>query len=535
MNKKQLILTSGSLLSLAAILGAFQHFRPAPLKAAAPICSERFLDTLLERDGGSIAVNCSFELNAKDIVRKTLVLNGSSASNLIIDCKGALIDVPEGKDAIIISSKRTEDNKGIASYARPENITIKNCKLHGSIRVYGMGTNGEATYVRESSRKDDLHTKRAQANAPRKILFDKLTIEGSERIPFYLSPGVTFVTLQNSRITGSTSSTAVYFDAESGRNTLRNNVIDADTDSRELIAIDGSAHNLIIGNKFSSLDNGGIYLYRNCGEGGTVRHQTPSYNTIIGNFFYYNKYSGGNPAVHVASRNGMRPYCFLDRGFPWGSSENNDDLARHNVIADNQIAKLSPDDMIEIDQSPNLVLNNRTVSSYEPKKLSCYDRVSAQLLMDGQSYFREARADNTCMKTPITCDNGVITEGAAVVCPPTLVKKFDCQLTGTNDACVKTIACPAGHKISRAKAACNLEYGAVSEKSLNSLPWNTLSVLVQSDVSDDGNCAIDKYETREGKISINLFGKKSVPIACKESDSNGGDCHVSAMLECVKL
>jgi parallel beta-helix repeat protein len=524
MNKKIFFAST----ALAAILVLFQHFTSV---TKAPECDDRFVDSLIGSDQSGKAIKCSLKLNPKDVVRTPLVLKGTAASNVTIDCNGALLDPPEGKDAIIISSDRLADG----TWARPENIVVKNCNIHGSIRVYGMNTNGEGDYIRESSRKDDQHTKRAQDAAPKNILFDHLKIEASGRIPYYLSPGVTFVTLQNSHVTGATTSTAVYFDAESARNTLRNNVIDTDTDNRELIALDGSAHNLIVGNKFSSLNHGGIYLYRNCGEGGTVRHQTPSYNIIISNFFYYNKYDGGNAAVHVASRNGMRPYCFLDRGFPWGSSVDNNDLARHNVIADNQFAKLSPDDMIEMDESPNLTLNNRTVDSYQPQKYSCYDRASAQFLLHGQSFIMEKRTETTCLKKQMTCNHGVLEAGVATACVPTQVVKFDCQVTGTNDACRKQIACPAGHKINRSRAACNLEYGTVSERSLNSQPWNTLTVITPSDNREDGKCSIDTTEIDAGRSLINLSGKKSVMIACSERDSNGGDCHITAQLECIKV
>ena len=54
-------------------------------------------------------------------------------------------------------------------------------------------------------------------------------------------------------------------------------MIDADTEKRELIAINGSAYNQIIDNRFSRLDKGRIYLYRNCG----VRRQYQTSNTQL--------------------------------------------------------------------------------------------------------------------------------------------------------------------------------------------------------------------------------------------------------------
>ena len=99
-----------------------------------------------------------------------------------------------------------------------------------------------------------------------------------------------------------------------------------------MLAVDGSSYNLIINNWFSGLNNGGIYLYRNCGEGGTVRHATPSYNQIINNVFYYDEYIGFNPSVFIGSRNGNRSYCGDDGGYPFGSNSSDLDYARYNVV-----------------------------------------------------------------------------------------------------------------------------------------------------------------------------------------------------------
>src|SRR5690606_33199014 len=115
-------------------------------------------------------------------------------------------------------------------------------------------------------------------------------------------------------------SVGIYMDAESGHNVIARNYIHMLTNQREQVAIDGSAHNTVIENRFSGLSHGGIYLYRNCGEDGNIRHQTPSYNQIVNNVFYYDSCTGGNPAIWLASRNGNRPYCGLDDGYPYGSS-----------------------------------------------------------------------------------------------------------------------------------------------------------------------------------------------------------------------
>ena len=120
-------------------------------------------------------------------------------------------------------------------------------------------------------------------------------------------------------------------DAESAWNTITNNTFDIST-GREQIAIDGSAHNKIIANTFRQPKKGGIYLYRNCGEGGTVRHQAPSNNIIIDNIFSRTDLSQGARLIWENSRRGNRRYCHEDDGYMFGSSLDNDDNGVNNTI-----------------------------------------------------------------------------------------------------------------------------------------------------------------------------------------------------------
>ena len=160
-------------------------------------------------------------------------------SGTVIDCKGKNFN--EGKATEIRISSSIKD------------VTIRNCNLKGSIRVLGLGMNGEDEKVKESSYKAG-HTERAQAAAPSNVLLSNLTIEGVQRVPLYLSPGVTKVTIKNSKFIGNTVSTVIYLDAESAYNTIRNNTFNVEGSAtfrvREVIAVDGSAHNQIIGNTF---------------------------------------------------------------------------------------------------------------------------------------------------------------------------------------------------------------------------------------------------------------------------------------------
>ena len=210
-----------------------------------------------------------------------------------------------------------------------DDVTIKRCKINGSIRTIGLGHNGEAPGVKASSITLG-HTARAQAAAPKNTVLYAVTITGHGRIPLYLGPGTTRLTMSDSTIKGRSDSVALYLDAESGSNSFRNNTFALASSSREVIALDGSADNQLLGNTISA-SNGGIYLYRNCGEGGTVRHQAPQNNFIAGNTID----NTGGYGIWLGSRNGGRFYCNDDAGFPFGSSKDDGDFADNNTIRGN--------------------------------------------------------------------------------------------------------------------------------------------------------------------------------------------------------
>jgi len=272
---------------------------------------------------------------------------GSGDNGRVIDLQGGWLN--EGKlTEMLIRSKETE-----RGWEVPERITIRNGRIRGSIRIYGLGVNGEAAKVRESSHREG-HTIRAQPAAPRAILLEDIQIEADHRIPLYLGPGVTGVTVRNCTFTGWSASTTVYLDAESGGNRIEGCTFDVRS-GREVVAVDGSATNTIAGNRFLQAGYGGIYLYRNCGEGGTVRHQTPQGNVIENNFFNVKDLRSGGYGVWLGSRQGRRSYCEEDAGYPFGSSIDNRDFADHNILRGN-IFQPDSDRAIRDDGADNRVM-----------------------------------------------------------------------------------------------------------------------------------------------------------------------------------
>jgi parallel beta-helix repeat protein len=263
-----------------------------------------------------------------------VVLSGTAVSGSVIDCGGGWYNGGRLTE-LVIRSTRTA-----AGWERPENIVIQNCRIRGAIRVMGLGRNGEAEDVRESSLQEG-HTRRAQQAAPTNIRISGVEIEAVHRIPLYLAPGVTDVVFENSRITGWGASTAIYLDCETAGNRIAGNTL-AMRAAREVIAVDGSADNVIEGNRFENITYGGIFLYRNCGEAGTVRHQTPHGNVIRDNWFDTRTLGAFQTAIHLGSRNGGRTYCRQDDGHPFGSSLDDRDFADDNTVIGNVFAPPTP-------------------------------------------------------------------------------------------------------------------------------------------------------------------------------------------------
>lgn len=287
-------------------------------------------------------LTCRASLNGRPVLRRILI-EGREASGAGIDCGGGGIGGPGARTTtqaptVAIWSRRIDGSA--PAWSRPTDVYLRNCTIHGAIRIWGMGAGGRIDDLRNSSRTPG-HTAAAQAAAPSHIALTNLTFAATGSIPLYIGPGVTAVTVQGSRFAGRSDSTAVYLDAESAGNSLRD-VTFAIRTPREIIAVDGSARNSIVGNRFAlggqAGNGGGVFLYRNCGEDGVIRHQTPSDNIITDNVFTGAALLGPRMVV-VGSREGGRRYCGDDRGWPFGSSLDDGDHATGNTVAGNRTGR----------------------------------------------------------------------------------------------------------------------------------------------------------------------------------------------------
>ena len=302
------------------------------LPAARP-CTTVELDELTAEASTPYRLICRAVLTPGQTITRPLLIEGAEASGAGLDCNGGAVGRPgvavtTRQPTIAIWSRRITARH----WSRPTDIRIENCTINGAVRVWGMGADGGYDDLRASSRTAD-HIATTQGAAPSHIAMDRVTIAGTGSIPLYVGPGVTRLSLTGSTLSGRSDATALYLDAESADNRIENNTIAVAT-GREMIAVDGSARNRITGNRFTLGGRPGVFLYRNCGERGVVRHQTPSDNQITDNLF--SRASWLRPRlVVVGAREGRRAYCSADRGYPFGSSADDGDRATGNVVARN--------------------------------------------------------------------------------------------------------------------------------------------------------------------------------------------------------
>lgn len=314
------------------------------------------------RDDAVVRLDCSVALPADAVVTKRILIEGAEADGLELDCNGATLDGGVGsinhREGMIVIRSRGRDLEEMTR-DRPQRVTIRNCIVNGHVRVQGPFDRAGSDLVRISSRRPQ-HTERMQGAAPSQIRFTGVRFVAQGRIPLYVAPGVTQVVVEHSAFAGRSNASAIYLDAESGWNSIIHSSFDTET-TREQISVDGSAHNKIEGNTFGRSDKGGVFVYRNCGEDGQIRHQVPTDNTISGNSFHY-VFGGRAPAIWLGSRSNRfvrpRSYCGADAGYPFGSSSDDDDHATGNTVSGNETIGMNGATMIRDTGRQNTVIDN---------------------------------------------------------------------------------------------------------------------------------------------------------------------------------
>lgn len=318
------------MLGLGLVLASLTAAQPAVARACTAD-EAAALTAPADASAPPLRLTCFATLPAGSAVQRRLLFEGAEASGAGVDCNGGAIGF-EGAPSdtrtptVAVWSRQDGDRWSV-----PRDVRIARCTVHGNLRVWGLGLN-DMDGLRASSRTAD-HTARLQAAGPSGLTLQDVTFISTGSIPLYVGPGVTGLRLSGGGFRGRSASTAVYLDAESANAIIEGVDFDIVT-GREQIAVDGSAGSRITGNRFRLGGRGGVFLYRNCGEDGVIRHQPPSANLIADNRFEGAAWFRPR-AVVVGSREGRRRYCGDDAGWPFGSSLDDGDHATGNQVRDN--------------------------------------------------------------------------------------------------------------------------------------------------------------------------------------------------------
>ena len=244
----------------------------------------------------------------------------------------------------VIDLKGKSLNKNILIKGPVSNIRIVNGTVKGEIRLRPNNTSGNTK---------PGYTERVRKNSPSYVILEDLTIDTDGTThQVYFGVGSTYSKIINCNFKGKSLGPVIYLSPEGGHHEILNNVFDSNTGARrEVLSIDGSVDNLIQNNNFKKCIWGGIYLYRNCGEKGTVRHQKPQNNKILDNKFRLTGMNSirfsdrsGHQATFISipygiilgSRQGNSSYCDLDDMYDIGSGKSNLDFARLNRVIGNR-------------------------------------------------------------------------------------------------------------------------------------------------------------------------------------------------------
>lgn len=191
-----------------------------------------------------------------------------TASDVVLDCNGALIQHVGGGRGIEISSPTD---------TAMSNVTVRNCRVDGflnGLRVTRPGFRDLAEGIEYD-------------NGLTGVVIEDSEFRNSHGVGIFIDGYVSDATIRNNVIEGS-GSTGIYLETGSRRTRVENNRIhdngfgengpDGQVDvfgglrfrwwgiGREGLAIDGSYENVIVGNSFEGNSHGGILLYTNCGE-----------------------------------------------------------------------------------------------------------------------------------------------------------------------------------------------------------------------------------------------------------------------------
>lgn len=274
------------------------------------------------------------------------------ASDVTLDCQGALIAAPDRRYGVYIVAPTT---------VPLSNVTVRNCHVDGFLN--GMHVE------REGFR--DLPAGVEYENAFSNIVIEDSSVRNTRGVGIFVNGYVTDVTLRRLHVENA-GSAGIYLETGSKDNVVEDSTIVNNGYSengpdgqffelggltfwfwgtgREGIAIDGSRYNVVRGNHFAGNSAGGILLYKNCGEFPERDRYFERRYGAHGNLIESNTFAGEDNGVWVASRMGenITPMNCTDPQYTPGYAL---DYANDNVIRDNAFEDVTYGIRVEDDRT----------------------------------------------------------------------------------------------------------------------------------------------------------------------------------------
>ncbi len=281
-------------------------------------------------------------------------------SDRTLDCAGGIVDHGWGRHGAPDGTPATDGaaNLPLIRFAEDRSlggVTVQDCTLRGTLQV---GVQMTRFFGGQLGGDGELGPDEPMPLGHHDLLFRDVLIQ-DVRIGMYLGNFSRDVTLERVRIDG-TERISLYSEAGTHRLSVRDSSFTGNR-TREAIALDSTYDSEIVNSTVAHNREGGVFVYRNCGElAGTVcpvvRSTAPNDNRFAGNRFVAN----GDVDLQIASRQGRRHragWCAaLDgkRGRFIDTAERN--TVEHNLFVCREGTALAVRD------GPNLVRDNRIVA-----------------------------------------------------------------------------------------------------------------------------------------------------------------------------
>ncbi|MEZ5247039.1 MAG: right-handed parallel beta-helix repeat-containing protein [Acidimicrobiales bacterium] len=353
----------------------------------------------------AIALDCStadvrHELTTSTDLDPGCVWTGGfdiTASDVVLDCRGALIRSDGGGRGIEISSPTD---------TAMSDVVVRNCRVEGflnNLRVTRVGFR-------------DLQPGVEYDNGLTGVVIEDNEFRNSRGVGVFIDGYVSDATIRDNVIEG-TGSAGIYLETGSRRtlvegnrihdNGYRENGPGGQVDEfgglrfrwwgigREGLAIDGSYENVVVGNSFEGNSHGGILLYTNCGEfpdsGVWFDRRWPSdRNLIEGNTF-----TGGLNGVWVGQRmaeNTLPMECTKPAFLEGPLQRVTRDYAADNTIVGNEFVDVTYPIRVEDDGT---TIEGNTIRSGDPSHHGIIVGTEYRTTVLGEPVIRTSIVGNT--------------------------------------------------------------------------------------------------------------------------------------------